>query len=482
MLTWTCRAWLLLAPLALPAQDAVVTLDKWKVHDGDDARWASPGFDDTNWKASKAPEIYYSFNPFQAGFRWYRTRIELPSTLAGQPLALAVGPMDEAYEVYVEGVRAGGVGLIGVGLIKEKPEGRFEQHAAFLLPDGVSHSPRLRIAIRRWAGRGITSFAIFRARSNAGRHAPQIGRAAVISLRETIHTMDDTTASPARFVGWFLLFAGLLSLALFSTHQDRAEYLWLGLGLSTAGLGAVAGVAVAGLENLPRRAWIAVWIAGSPHIASLFSALLLRQLCPRLRQLLTAVAAIHFLDACYLMTAFRFGLPFDPQILNVGSVVTLGTQFAVAVLLGLSGLGYRLALAGSLVAGNRGFSTFGLRSGESLSAGARSGWGFLSIDRTARRRVAGSGGRRERQGSGGGDGGGDSSWRAAHVRDRPARTSACDVESLTAAQCARRIRDLLLRAVSIRWRGDAGQCRSSRAVSCGTRSHHGSGPSVGDRE
>ena len=103
---------LFLAASIVSAQDTVVKLDRWTVHSGDNRAWAEPDFDDRTWEASDAPRTLFGQNRHHAGFRWYRATALLPPGLANQPLALALGMINEAYEVYVEGERVGRFGVL----------------------------------------------------------------------------------------------------------------------------------------------------------------------------------------------------------------------------------------------------------------------------------------------------------------------------------------------------------------------------------
>jgi hypothetical protein len=45
-----------------------------------------------------------------AGYRWYRTAVDLPPFLQGRELAIGFGPVEEVYEVYAEGFSVGRFG------------------------------------------------------------------------------------------------------------------------------------------------------------------------------------------------------------------------------------------------------------------------------------------------------------------------------------------------------------------------------------
>ena len=122
--------------LAQPSPNAHITLGHstvplngpWRFHVGDDARWASPDFDDSAWEAvdlTPAPGAHdgdvglpgYVTGWSQrghagyTGYAWYRMKVTVESG-AGTPLALA-GPtlVDSTYQLYVDGKLLGGSGV-----------------------------------------------------------------------------------------------------------------------------------------------------------------------------------------------------------------------------------------------------------------------------------------------------------------------------------------------------------------------------------
>ena len=77
----------------------------WRVHAGDDAAFAAPGFDDRTW-----PVIDFGLQNLPADIargkvRWFRKQISLPSR-AGAIDLLLIGQVG-SFEVYIDGVRSG---------------------------------------------------------------------------------------------------------------------------------------------------------------------------------------------------------------------------------------------------------------------------------------------------------------------------------------------------------------------------------------
>ena len=101
---------LLQVPWIVPPSGSVTLEGAWRFHPGDSAAFASPAYDDARWEAATlaAPWGRRGAERLQ-GFGWYRGRFVLDRTPVAQ-LALELRLNGVAYEVYVDGVRLGGVG------------------------------------------------------------------------------------------------------------------------------------------------------------------------------------------------------------------------------------------------------------------------------------------------------------------------------------------------------------------------------------
>jgi len=79
-----------------------------KFHTGDDAAWAAPGFDDSDWEQMTADRPWgVQGHANYAGFAWYRLNITITGGGRDAPLTLMVPPVENAYEVYWNGVLVG---------------------------------------------------------------------------------------------------------------------------------------------------------------------------------------------------------------------------------------------------------------------------------------------------------------------------------------------------------------------------------------
>jgi diguanylate cyclase (GGDEF)-like protein len=98
-----------------PRAGSVDLAGYWRLHTGDDIRWALPSFNDAGWDSVIVPGPW---SPPTAhgytGYAWYRLRIVIPEHLA-EPLGLWLQSVSTAFTVYVDGHRLGGYGAFPPG-------------------------------------------------------------------------------------------------------------------------------------------------------------------------------------------------------------------------------------------------------------------------------------------------------------------------------------------------------------------------------
>ncbi len=108
---------------AAPAQDSsarvhvieglgkdVVPLDAgWQFQTGDNLAWASPSFDDSGWKTLRGDATWGTQGyPSHTGFAWYRYHFSIKPAEGGpREWALLIPQIDDAYELYWNGVQVG---------------------------------------------------------------------------------------------------------------------------------------------------------------------------------------------------------------------------------------------------------------------------------------------------------------------------------------------------------------------------------------
>jgi hypothetical protein len=104
------------APLVVhgPGEGLVALDGPWQFRAGDDPAWAAPGFDDAGWKQLTADQPWGAQGyPSMEGMAWYRKHITLePGPGAPVDLALLIPVIDDAYELYWNGVFVGRNGTL----------------------------------------------------------------------------------------------------------------------------------------------------------------------------------------------------------------------------------------------------------------------------------------------------------------------------------------------------------------------------------
>ena len=110
--------------------------------------WASPAVDARAWPTLPLPGLWESAPGLATydGVVWFRKEIDLPARLAGQPLTLTLGKIDDADSTFINGVRVG----YGSG---------YDRLRRYPVPVGLLHPGRNIIAVRvvdTGGGGGIT--------------------------------------------------------------------------------------------------------------------------------------------------------------------------------------------------------------------------------------------------------------------------------------------------------------------------------------
>jgi hypothetical protein len=86
----------------------------WQFHLGDNSAWASPSFEDSGWEQLTADKTWGAQNhPSYTGFAWYRKSIRITTAAGASPdVALLIPAIDDAYELYWDGVEVGHLGSL----------------------------------------------------------------------------------------------------------------------------------------------------------------------------------------------------------------------------------------------------------------------------------------------------------------------------------------------------------------------------------
>jgi len=105
----------------------------WKFHRGDNALWANPEFDDSQWETTNT-QLDPNNLPKSGwnGIGWFRLHLVVDSTLWNRPLALNVGQEGAASEIYLDGMLVAQFGKVGSS--KRDEEGYITINTDFLPP------------------------------------------------------------------------------------------------------------------------------------------------------------------------------------------------------------------------------------------------------------------------------------------------------------------------------------------------------------
>jgi hypothetical protein len=206
-----------------------IPLDKdWRFHLGDDAAWAGPAVDDSNWEPIRVDAPWgQQSHPDYTGFAWYRLRLQVDnSNSAGtKNLAVLITPVQDAYEIYWNGQKLGTYGKMppnAVWLI-------FGKGVVYPLPgsSGV-------LALRVWKA-PLSS--VDAAESGGLAEAPALGDASLLAARTklTSYAIDERRL-PNLLMSAITLVIGLLSFLLYLRDRKQGLYLWLALYLVASGI------------------------------------------------------------------------------------------------------------------------------------------------------------------------------------------------------------------------------------------------------
>ena len=128
----------------------------WKFHTGDDLAWAHSQFDDSSWQDLQVPEDWglQGYKGY-SGFAWYRLSIKLcdkscdthaPNADILHRLAVTLGKVQSAYELY-----AGGTLVGGMGGVPPNADIHYDEFGTFRLPrSAIDEEGRLVLALRVW--------------------------------------------------------------------------------------------------------------------------------------------------------------------------------------------------------------------------------------------------------------------------------------------------------------------------------------------
>jgi hypothetical protein len=291
----------------------------WAWQRGDNPRWADPAFNDSSWPRISA-QAFANVRPAaqRDGTFWYRQRVQAP---AADGMALDLGPIDGAYEVFANGTRIG-----GLGTFPPHAEWYSARNLLFPVPAG---SNDLLIAIRvyrwklapQWYSLGIDTAQL-----------PVLGSESALrtdlSLR---HERLLLRQFPAFEIGLLCLIVGCVALELYRRDRAEVQHLWLGLAFVFAffdGIGGMLSVTTTAFPVLPFML-VATAVNGIEQCAAV---LFLGTCISRRPPLFVKILGIAFMAAVMLSgVAFALGA----QQLAIGANRSIDLWLPASVLLGV---------------------------------------------------------------------------------------------------------------------------------------------------
>ncbi len=212
-----------------PGPGSVTITGPWQFHTSDDMAWANPAYDDSRWEHIRGDDTWGSqTHPGHTGFAWYRRHIEIDG--ADKSLAIMIPPVDDAYEVYWNGKKIGGVGKLPPGAWWWA----FGHSAVFPIAVDAKGNARGVLAIRVWKAAMASTDPSSLGGLNA---APVLGDKAVLSMaamqpryQRGQRQLPGLLMAAAIFVG------GLIALLLYLRERTQWLYLWMAIYLLADGL------------------------------------------------------------------------------------------------------------------------------------------------------------------------------------------------------------------------------------------------------
>ena len=217
---------MLLAAPAMSASPQVIDGDlqsgfslagQWRFKPGDNVAWADPGLDDGAWVSRPVPGRWEDGGyPATGQMAWYRLTLDLSNAAPPQQLAVRIGEVLGAYELYV-----GGQLLGGVGKLPPLGEYDYDRRRVYPIPAGaVDEEGGLTLALRVWGGDD--------ALAEAWRVGPYNGNFVLGEYRQLLLGGIFGEVPGLLFCTLFIGF-GIYHLYLYRRNPQLDSLLWFGL-------------------------------------------------------------------------------------------------------------------------------------------------------------------------------------------------------------------------------------------------------------
>ena len=199
---------------------------QWQFRLGDDPQWANPEYDDSQWEQITADDTWGNqSHPSYTGFAWYRRHLKLsPAAVANQKLAILMPPVDDAYELFWNGQKIGGLGKLA-----PPQEWFFEHRQSFALPTSPSGTTDGLLAVRVWklplnaydlvTGGGLNAPPVV---GDSAVIAAEVGQGDFLRMRSSLY---------GRAISFFFLLIGTVALIAWVRDHRQKVFLWFAVWL-----------------------------------------------------------------------------------------------------------------------------------------------------------------------------------------------------------------------------------------------------------
>jgi sigma-B regulation protein RsbU (phosphoserine phosphatase) len=213
----------------------IVSLDGfWRFHPGDDAKWADPGVDDSNWPLLRSDEPWSDQGyPGMSGFAWYRFSVLVPATHPA--LSLDLAPVATSWQVFVDGKLIDSVGHMPPNIF---PSMDWNYHLIALADreTGAGSGRRIEVAIRVWHSPIWASYI-----GGGPAFGDQVMGDSVLTAAQQHHHDDHHRLVFVDRFSYAIVAAiiGITIFGLFVFRPQEREYLWFAILLMAKSLGSI---------------------------------------------------------------------------------------------------------------------------------------------------------------------------------------------------------------------------------------------------
>ncbi len=193
----------------------------WRFHEGDDMAWVDPAMDHSRWGHILSPRDWrrQGFGDF-TGIGWYRAVIQFDMSNPAMEgdlhqVAVGMGKIHSAYELYVSGEYIG-----GVGSLPPSPRIMHDRLRIYPIPRHlIDDDGKMLLAVRVWRDSTLGRS------STAGMYEVPVRIGTAVDLTRTMFIPEVRTLM---LVIMYLVF-GVYHLYLFARNRRSTEFFWFGL-------------------------------------------------------------------------------------------------------------------------------------------------------------------------------------------------------------------------------------------------------------